>query len=52
MNNVLYDPTNNKVIGKFKNECPNTQITHFTGLRSKLYSYLTDDKNRIKDVKE
>ena len=31
-NNKLYDPTNNKVIGKFKNESPNTQITHFTGL--------------------
>ena len=24
--NPLYDPTNNKVIGKFKNECPNKQI--------------------------
>jgi len=36
--NVLYDATNNKVIDKFKNEFPNTQITHFTGLRNKLYS--------------
>ena len=35
--NVLYDPTNNKVIGKFKNECPNEQITDFIGLRSKMY---------------
>ena len=30
-NNKLYDSTNNKVIGKFKNESPNTQITNFTG---------------------
>ena len=34
--NVLYDSTNNKVIGKFKNECPNKQITDFIGLRSKM----------------
>ena len=54
-NNKLYDPTNNKVIGKFKNECPNTQITHFAGLRSKLYSYLTDDNKphkRCKGIKK
>ena len=49
--NKLYDPTNNTVIGKFKNECPNTQITHFPGLRSKLYSYLTDDKKPHKRCK-
>ena len=50
-NNKLYDSSNNKVIGKFKNESPNTQITHFTGLRSKLYSYLTDNKKTHKRCK-
>ena len=43
-NHSLYDPTNNKVIGKFKNESPNKQIINFIGLHSKLYSYKTDDK--------
>ena len=50
----LYDNTNNKVIGKFKNESPN-QITEFVGLRSKLYSFTAEnDKkkhNKCKGVK-
>ena len=53
--NVLYDPTNNKFIGKFKNECPNKQIINFVGLRSKLYSYKTDNnktKKRGKGIKK
>jgi hypothetical protein len=42
----LYDPTNKKVIGKFKNKSIK-QITEFIGLRAKLYSYSVDkdDKN-------
>ena len=51
MNNVLYDPTNNKVIGKFKNECPNKQIIDFIGLRSKMYSYKTEDNKPHKRCK-
>ena len=50
----FYDPTNNKVIGKFKNESVK-QITEFIGLRSKLYSYTVDqdshNHNRCKGVK-
>ena len=42
----LYDETNKKVIGKFKNESPEP-IKEFIGLRSKLYSYIVED-----DVKE
>ena len=38
----LYDPTNKKVIGKFKNESIK-QITEFCGLRAKLYAYNVDD---------
>lgn len=30
---------NKKVIGKFKDEVAGQQITHFVGLRAKLYSY-------------
>ena len=39
----LYDPTNVKVIGKFKNESID-QITEFVGLRAKLYAYSVDNK--------
>jgi hypothetical protein len=45
----LYDPTNKKVIGKFKNESVK-QITEFVGLRAKLYAYTVDndDKKHLK----
>jgi hypothetical protein len=39
----LYDPTNKKVIGKFKNESIE-QIKEFVGLRSKLYSFTVDNE--------
>jgi len=42
----LHDPTNKKVIGKFKDEAVDgtmNYISEFVGLRSKLYSYLTED---------
>jgi len=45
----LYDTTNKKAIGKFKNESI-SQITEFVGLRSKLYSYLVD-KEEVKKCK-
>jgi hypothetical protein len=41
--NPLYDNTNNKVIGKFKDESPNSPIIEFIGLKSKMYSYLTEE---------
>ena len=34
---------NKKVIGKFKDEACGKQITHFVGLRPKLYSFKLDD---------
>ena len=45
----LYDDTNNKVIGKFKNESIK-QITEFVGLRAKLYAFTVDkdDKKHLK----
>ena len=46
----LYNGTNNKVIGKFKNESTE-QITEFVGLRSKLYAYKTDDGEDHKKCK-
>lgn len=41
-NSELYDPKNNKVIGKFKNESV-VPITEFVGLRAKLYAYSVDN---------
>ena len=38
----LFNETNNKVIGKFKDEAKGVQITEFVGLKPKLYSYTTE----------
>jgi hypothetical protein len=50
----LYDDTNNKALGKFKNESP-TQISEFIGLRAKLYTFSVDGEkkshNKCKGVK-
>ena len=50
---------NKKVIGKFKDEAAGKQITHFVGLRRKLYSYKVEDNtednsetHKVKGVKE
>ena len=37
----LHDMTNNKVIGKFKDETKGEPIVEFIGLRPKMYSFLT-----------
>ena len=37
----FYDPTNNKVVGKFKDEASGQSITEFVGLKPKMYSYQT-----------
>jgi hypothetical protein len=51
----LYDPTNNKVIGKFKDESISNgvhYIKEFVGLRSKLYAYTqTEDEEEHKRCK-
>jgi hypothetical protein len=47
-NNELFDATNKKVIGKFKDECVDGHINYineFVGLRSKLYAYQTEFNN-------
>jgi len=51
----LYDPTNNKVIGKFKDETHGIPISEFVGLRSKMYSFKLDNnksKQTAKGVKK
>ena len=37
----FYDATNNKVVGKFKDEASGQSITEFVGLKPKMYSYQT-----------
>ena len=45
------DNTNKKVLGKFKPEHPNSVITEFIGLRSKMYSIKLDDGKEDKKAK-
>lgn len=49
----LYDVSNKKVIGKFKDEANGQPISEFVGLKSKMYSYtIGDDENkRLKGIK-
>ena len=42
---------NKKVIGMFKDEVGGKQITHFIGLRPKLYSYKVEESNTAKKCK-
>ena len=42
---------NKKVIGKFKDEVAGRQITHFVGLRPKLYSFKIEGSNTNKKLK-
>ncbi|MFN9999704.1 MAG: hypothetical protein ACK559_01120, partial [bacterium] len=50
----LYDVTNKKVIGKFKDETSSKIITEFVGLRAKMYAFKTDkyESKKAKGVKK
>ena len=55
--NAYHDKTNNKVIGKFKDETKGDPVLEFVGLRPKMYSYQTttltggiNDKHRAKGI--
>ena len=50
-NNPIYDVTNKKVIGKFKDETGDKVITEFVGVRPKCYSFLTNDNVESKKLK-
>jgi len=47
----LYDETNKAVVGKFKIETGHHNITEFVGIRSKVYSFLTDNLENSKKLK-
>ena len=42
---------NKNVIGKFKDETAGKQITHFVGLRPKLYTFKVEDKGETRKAK-
>ena len=42
---------NKKVIGKFKDEAAGKQITHFVGLRPKLYTFKIEEKGETRKAK-
>ena len=46
-----FDKVNKKVIGKFKDEAAGVPICEFVGLRSKMYSYIKDNKKGGKTAK-
>ena len=43
---------NKKVIGKFKDETAGKQITHFVGLRPKLYTFKVEEEGEIRKAKD
>lgn len=47
----LYDSTNKKVVGKFKDETNGIPIKEFVGLQSKMYSFITEDNKCTKKAK-
>lgn len=51
VSNPIYDTTNKKVIGKFKDEVSNSVIDEFVGVRSKCYAFSTDDSKVVKKLK-
>ena len=46
-----FDKTNKKVIGKFKDEAAGVPVCEFIGIRSKMYSYMKDNKKGGKTAK-
>ena len=50
-NSPFFDTTNKKVIGKFKDEAAGIPIVEFVGLRSKMYSYMKDNKQVSRTAK-
>jgi hypothetical protein len=47
-NHPLYDTSNKKVIGKFKDETNGEPMVEFVGLKAKMYSFITESHNSKK----
>ena len=50
--NLYFNPTNKKVISKFKDDAAGIPINEFVGIRSKMYSYVKDMEKVVKLSKE
>ena len=52
--NPLHSTVNKKVLGKMKDECAGTPISEYAGLRSKMYTIMTEgeSKNGIDKIKK
>ena len=51
-NSIYFDDSNSKVLGKMKDEINGNKIDEFVGLKSKMYSLISDNKevNKAKGV--
>ena len=50
-NSKFFDPVNKKVIGKMKDKVKGKTINEFVGLKSKIYSLVTVDNEKIRKAK-
>ena len=49
LNGLPIVPENKKKIGLMKDECDGAIMTEFVALKPKLYSFLTEEKEKIKE---
>ena len=47
VNSKYYDPTNGSVLGKMKDEFKGVPISEFIGLKSKMYSLISVDDEKV-----
>ena len=47
----FYNTANKKVLGKYKDETAGVPVVEFVGLRSKMYSYVTDNEQTARTAK-
>ena len=52
VNSKYHDPTNGSVIGKMKDEFKGVPISEFFGLKSKIYSLIRVDDEKVSKARE
>ena len=51
LDSKFFDPVNERVIGKIKDEFKGKIIGEFTGLKSKMYSLISVDNEEVRNAK-